>query len=113
MQVRRIFTRLILSVIAMLPYHAFADSYCPVTDDGKIRIDECTYSSNDECKLLTGTRGNCAADQLSSPKTAPYCLIAGTMENCESYFNFEACDKDAKSQSGTCIINSNYQAVGK
>lgn len=117
MQVRNMIIRLMLCVACGLPYPVFADSYCPVTDDGKIWIDQCIYSSNAECKKASGTKGDCVPDQLSSSNKAPYCLILGSImgssEICDKYQDYESCEQDAKKQAGNCIKNINYQGADK
>lgn len=113
MQARKNFTRLILCVTLVMSQQLYADSYCPVTDDGKIWIDQCIYSSNEECRQATGTKGNCVRDQVSSTGTAPYCMIMGAFEVCDKYQDYESCVQDAKKQAGQCIKNSNYQGDDK
>lgn len=108
MQAKKIFTSLLLCAAIGLPHYASAGMFCPVTEDGKIRIDECKYSSNDECKRVTGTKGDCMVDQPPSSTKAPYCLIMGAFEVCDKYQDYESCEKEANKRLGNCILNPYY-----
>lgn len=113
MQAKKIFTGLLLCVAIGLPQYASAGRYCPVTDSGQIRIDECKYSSNDECKRATGTKGDCMADQFDPSDKAPYCLVLGWLEICDKYHDSESCNQAAEKQAGNCIPNPRYKSSGK
>ena len=109
MQTKKIITNLLLCVAIGLPQYTSAALYCPVTDDGKIRIDECKYSSNDACKQATGTQGDCVADQLPPSDKAPYCLVTLRYEECDKYFDYESCNQAALKESANCAPNPNYK----
>jgi len=109
MRVTKIFATLMLCATIGLPQYALAASFCPVTSDGKIRIDDCKYASNEECKRVTGTVGNCVADQLTPSDKAPYCMVMGMFEVCDKYFDIESCEQDAQKKVGACIPNPYYK----
>lgn len=113
MRVIKILTSLMLCIAIGLPQYALAATFCPVTDDGKIRIDECKYSSNEACKRASGTTANCVADQLAPSDKAPYCLVMGLFEVCDKYFDIESCQQAAEKQVGGCILNPYYKNPGK
>ena len=104
-----IVTSLLLSAAIILPQYALAASFCPVTDDGKIRIDQCKYSSIEECKRVSGTKVDCVADQITPSDKAPYCLVMGMFEVCDKYFDIESCEQDAEKKVGGCIPNPYYK----
>lgn len=109
MRVIRILAGLVLCATFGSSQYAVAASFCPVTDDGKIRIDQCKYSSNEECMRASGTKKNCVADQLTPSDKAPYCLVMGMFEVCDKYFDVESCEQDAKKKVGACIPNPYYK----
>lgn len=113
MQARRIITALMLCAAIGFPQYAAAGRYCPVTDSGKIRIDECIYSSNEACKQASQNNKDCVADTLNSSDKAPFCLVLGWMEICDKYYDIESCNKAADKQAGQCIPNSNYKGPDK
>lgn len=113
MQARMIITSLMLCAAIVFPSHASAGRYCPVTDDGKIRIDECKYASNEECMRANKSKRDCAADLLEPSDKAPYCLVMGWMEICDKYFDMESCSKAADEKVGQCIPNARYKETGK
>jgi len=113
MQVRKFLTALMLCVSVVLPQHAIAARYCPVTDDGKIRIDQCVYSSNEACKQATKSAKDCMVDIPDPSDKAPYCLILGWMEICDKYFDLDSCGKDAEKRAGQCIPNPRYKGSEK
>jgi hypothetical protein len=113
MQARNLFTALILCVAIGLPQYASAGRFCPVTDSGAIRIDECKYSTNEECKRVTGTKGDCAMDQPPASTKAPFCLIMGAFEVCDKYQDYESCEVEAKRRLGNCVINPYYENPDK
>lgn len=113
MQARNIFTALMLCASIALPQYAFAARYCPVTESGAIRIDECKYSSNEACKQATKSKKDCVADMLDSSDKAPYCLVLGWMEICDKYFEYEPCEQEAQKKAGHCIPNSRYKGPDK
>lgn len=108
MRARSFFASLMLCVAIGLPQYASAGRFCPVTDSGAIRIDECKYSTNDECKRASGTKGDCVADQPIQSTKAPFCLIMGAFEVCDKYQDYESCEKEAQIKLGNCIPNSHY-----
>lgn len=104
-----IFSSLMLCATVGLAQNAFAASFCPVTDDGKIRIDQCKFSSNEECKRKSGSKADCVPDQLTPSDKAPYCLVMGMFEVCDKYFDLESCEQDAQKKVGGCIPNPYYK----
>jgi len=113
MQARKIFTALMLCVAIGLPQYASAGRYCPVTESGAIRIDECKYSSNEECKQASESKKDCVADQPDPSTKAPYCLIMGAFEVCDKYQSYESCEVEAKRRLGNCVINPYYKSTDK
>jgi hypothetical protein len=113
MQARNIFTALMLCAMIALPQYASAGRYCPVTDSGAIRVDECKYGSNEACKQATGSKKDCIADILDASDKAPYCLVLGWMEICDKYYDNESCNQAAEKQAGQCIPNSRYKGPEK
>ena len=113
MRAKSFLTGLLLCATIGLPQYVFAATYCPVTIDGKIRIDECKYGSNEECKQASESKKDCVADQLAPSTKAPYCLIVGQLEFCDKYYSYEPCQQAAKQQSGTCIESPYYKESGK
>lgn len=113
MQARKFFTALMLCAAIGLPQYASAGRYCPVTDDGKIRIDECKYSSNEECKKANKSKKDCVADLPDPSDKAPYCLVLGWMEVCDKYDDYESCEQEAQKKAGQCIPNSRYKGPDK
>ncbi len=113
MRFNTVLAQLALCAAVGLPHYAPAATFCPVTDDGKIRIDRCMYSSNEECKRKSGTVGDCVADQLAPSDKAPFCLVMGQFEVCDKYFDAESCDDAAKKQVGACIPNPYYKKAEK
>lgn len=114
MQARKIITSLMLCIAIMLPHYASAGRYCPVTDDGKIRIDQCKYNTNEECKRASKSKRDCIIDLPDPSDKAPYCLIYGWREVCDKYFDEESCRNAAKEYIGQCIPNERYKgAVGE
>lgn len=109
MRLLNIVTSLLLCAAIGLPQYALAASFCPVTDDGKIRIDQCKFSSIEECKRVSGTKVNCVADQITPSDKAPYCLVMGMFEVCDKYFDIESCQQDAEKKVGGCIPNPYYK----
>lgn len=113
MQARKTFTALMLCASIALPQYASAARYCPVTDSGAIRIDECKYASNEECKQASGSKKDCVADIPEPSDKAPYCLVLGWLEICDKYFDYESCDKEAEKKAGQCIPNPHYKGAAK
>lgn len=106
-------TCLMLCAAIGLPQYASAGRFCPVTDSGAIRIDECKYSTNEECKRATKTKGDCAVDQPPPSTKAPYCLIMGAFEVCDKYQDYESCEEEAKRRLGNCVTNPYYKSPDK
>ena len=106
-------TCLMLCAAIGFPQYASAGRFCPVTDSGAIRIDECKYSTNEECKRATKTKGDCAVDQPPPSTKAPYCLIMGAFEVCDKYQDYESCEEEAKRRLGTCVTNTYYKNPDK
>ena len=109
MQTDKIFTGLLLSALLTLPQYTPAASFCATLPDGKIRVDDCSYDSYDECKRATGSRGDCIANHeegLQVSKAAPYCVVTWSTE-CK-YYDYESCVQAAKSQVGFCYLNPEY-----
>ena len=113
MQTRKIFTSILMCAAIGLPQYALAGRYCPVTDDGKIRIDECKYSSNEECKQATKSNKDCEADMPDPSDKAPYCLVLGWLEICDKYHDSESCNRAAEKQAGQCTPNPRYKGPAK
>lgn len=113
MQVTKIFISLLLCAAIALPQYASAASFCPVTADGKIRIDQCTYNTNEACKKASKSKRDCVADQPPTSTKAPYCLIMGAFEVCDKYQDLESCAEEAKKQLGICIVNPAYENPDK
>lgn len=114
MQARKILPALMLCFSIALPQYASAGArYCPVTDSGAVRIDECRYSSNEECKRVSKSKKDCAVDIQEPSDKAPYCLVLGWLEICDKYFDIESCDKDAEKRAGQCIVNARYKGSEK
>ena len=113
MQARKIFTALMLCVAVGLPQYASAGRFCPVTDSGAIRIDECKYSTNEECKQASENKKDCVADQPPPSTKAPYCLIMGAFEVCDKYQDYESCELEAQRRLGSCIVNPYYKSPDK
>lgn len=95
------------------PQYAFAAAFCPVTSDGKIRIDECRYSSNEACKQANESKRDCVADQPPPSTNAPYCLIMGAFEVCDKYYDYESCEQEAQKRIGSCMVNPYYKSPDK
>lgn len=113
MQAKKILSSLMLCIAIGLPQYASAGRYCPVTESGAIRIDECKYSSNEECKKASKSQKDCVADLVDPSDKAPYCLVLGWLEICDKYFDMESCEKDAAKKAGQCIPNSHYKGADK
>ena len=113
MQAGRFFTALMLCASIALPQYASAGSYCPVTDDGKIRVDLCIYSSNEECMRASKSERDCAADMPDPSDKAPYCLVLGWLEICDKYQDYDSCNQAAEKQAGQCIPNPRYKSSDK
>ncbi|MDD5300291.1 MAG: hypothetical protein PHD65_07330 [Gallionella sp.] len=113
MRTKIFLTGLLLCAAIGLPQQVFAATYCPVTVDGKIRIDECKYGSNEECKQASESKKDCVADQLTPSAKAPYCVIVGQLEVCDKYYDYESCQQAAKKQSGICIESPYFKESGK
>lgn len=113
MQSRNIFISLLVCAAILLPQYASAARYCPVTDSGLIRVDECKYGSNDECKRATGSKKDCVADLPEPSDKAPYCLVLGWLEVCDQYQDYESCDQAAQKKAGQCIPNPRYKGPEK
>ncbi len=113
MQARKILTSLMLCVAIGLPQYASAGRYCPVTESGAIRIDQCIYPTNEECKKANRSKKDCVNDLPEPSDKAPYCLVLGWLEVCDKYFDMESCEKDAEKKAGQCIPNSRYKGADK
>lgn len=113
MQARNILTSLMLCIAIGLPQYAFAGRYCPVTDSGAIRIDECKYSSNEECKQASKSKRDCVADLPEPSDKAPYCLVLGWLEICDKYYDEESCNHAAEKKAGQCMPNPRYKGADK
>ena len=113
MQANKIFTGLLFCVAIGFSHYASAGRFCPVTDSGAIRIDECKYSTNEECKQASENKKDCVADQPPSSTKAPYCLIMGAFEVCDKYQDYESCEVEANRRLGNCIINPYYESSNK
>lgn len=113
MLTKKFFTRLLLCAAIVLPQYAFPATFCPVTSDGKIRIDECKYSSNEACKRASESQRDCVADQLEPSTKAPYCLVLGWYEICDKYYDYESCELAANKQAGNCIVSPYYKGPDK
>lgn len=109
MQAIKFLAALMLCASIGFPQYASAARYCPVTDDGKIRIDQCKYSSNEECKRATKSKKDCVADLPEPSDKAPYCLVVGWLEICDKYFDMESCTKEAEKKAGQCIPSPYYK----
>lgn len=112
MQIKKILTSLLLCAAIGFTQHALAATFCPVTPEGKIRIDECQYASNDDCKRATGSQMDCVADQLEPSNKAPYCLVMGLWEICDKYYDMESCTQAAQKQAGSCVLSPYYKSPG-
>jgi len=113
MRVGSFFTCLMLCAAIWFPQYASAARFCPVTDSGAIRIDECKYSTNEECKRVTHTKGDCVADQPPPSTKGKYCLIMGAFEVCDKYQDYESCEQEAKRRLGNCVLNPYYESPDK
>lgn len=113
MRAKFFFTGLLLYAAIAFPQFAFAATYCPVTSDGKIRIDECKYSSNEACKEASESKRDCVADQPPPSTKAPYCLIMGAFEVCDKYHDYASCEEEAQKRLGNCIVNPYYKSPDK
>lgn len=113
MRTKKFLTSLLLCVVIVLPQYAPAATFCPITSDGKIRIDECKYSSNEACKRASESQRDCVADQLTPSTKAPYCLVLGWSEVCDKYYDYESCEQAANKQVGNCILNPYYKSPDK
>lgn len=109
MRFDKVLAQLMLCAAMAIPPQSLAATFCPVTDDGKIRIDQCKYSSNEQCKRETGTKGDCVADELAPSDKAPFCLIMGKFEVCDKYFDIDTCNDAAEKKAGACIPNPYYK----
>lgn len=114
MQTGKILTGLLLFAAIALPGYTLAASFCTTTPEGKIRVDDCSYSSYAECKRASVAGGDCVADQdgkLPASKVAPFCIVTwGTECN---YFDYETCAKTAQIQKGFCYSNPDYKQPDK
>ena len=106
MQLHKLLIALLLC--AGLGSYASAAMYCPLTTDGKIRIDECKYSTNEACKEASESKRDCVADQPPSSGKGKYCLIMGAFEVCDKYQDYETCEVEAKRRLGSCVLNPYY-----
>ena len=115
MQTDRILNRLLLCVAIMFPQYTLAASFCTTSQEGKIRVDDCNYSSYDECKRAIGSQGDCVADdrdeKLPASKVAPYCIVTWSTE-CK-YFDYETCVQTAESKKGFCYQNPDFKKPDK
>lgn len=109
MQVRKIFTGLLLSLAIGLPQYASAGRFCPTTDSGQIRIDQCLYSSQEDCENRSGAK-KCVVDLPEPSDKAPYCLVIGWAEICDQYFDLESCERDAEKKAAQCVVSPYYKA---
>jgi hypothetical protein len=75
-----------------------------------IRVDDCNYSSYEECNRASGS--DCiASDEEVTSVVAPYCMVAWNT-SC-IYSDYEACTKAAKKLRGYCYTNPDYKDPGK
>jgi hypothetical protein len=110
MQTIKILASLLLCISVALPQYTQAASFCSKTPEGLIRVDDCNYSSNEECKRATGN--DCVASDEEVPsKVAPYCMV--TWSTSCTYFNYEACTKAALKLRGYCYANPDYKDPDK
>lgn len=114
MQTDEIFAGLLLNAAIAFPQYTPAASFCTTTPEGKIRVDDCNYSSYDECRRATGNRSDCVAnfqeEILPASRVAPYCIVTWSTE-CK-YYDYETCVQAAKSQVGFCYVNPEYKKPG-
>lgn len=113
-QTAKILTSILLCSVIVLPKYTSAASFCAVTPDGKIRVDDCKYGSYDECKHAIGSSGDCVSNQeeeIAPAKVAPYCIVTWSTE-CK-YYDYETCNQAAKIQMGFCYLNPDYKDPNK
>jgi uncharacterized protein YgiB involved in biofilm formation len=115
MQTNNILAGLLLYAAIALPQYTLAASFCATTPEGKIRVDDCNYSTYDECKRANGNQGDCVADdqddKLAASKVAPYCIVTWSTE-CK-YFDYETCAQTAESKKGFCYQNPDFKKPDK
>ena len=109
MRTNKILTNLLLCVAIWQPQYVLAASFCATSPEGKILLNECKYDSYDACKLVAGSSGDCVTnqgEQLAPAKVAPYCVVVWATD-CK-YYDYETCNKAAKTQMGFCYSNPDY-----
>ena len=81
-------------------------------------MDECKYTSYEECKHATDTPADCVADPTGTTPApelasgvAPYCIVTWGTE-CK-YYDYETCHNTAEKQVGFCYLNPDYKAPEK
>jgi len=112
MQTNKIIGSLMLCVALALPQYARAVSFCTKTPGGIIRVDDCNYSSYEECKRVSGS--DCVASSeevLPASEVAPYCIVMWNT-SCK-YFDYDACTQAAKKLKGFCYANPDYKSPDK
>lgn len=110
MQTNKILASLLLCAAVALPQYTQAVSFCSKTPRGLIRVDDCNYSSYEECKRATGS--DCVASDEEVPsKVAPYCMV--TWNTLCTYIDYEACTKAAEKLRGYCYSNPDYKEPDK
>jgi len=115
MQTNKILVLLLLCAAITLSQYTLAASFCATTPEGKIRVDDCNYSTYDECKHANVNQGDCVADdlddKLAASTVAPYCIVTWSTE-CK-YFDYDKCTQTAASQKGFCYQNPDFKKPDK
>ncbi|OFZ65695.1 MAG: hypothetical protein A2V79_04375 [Betaproteobacteria bacterium RBG_16_56_24] len=114
MQIYRILTSLLLCISITLPQYTHAVSFCATSPEGKIYVDDCNYSSNEECKRASGSQGDCVASDeevIPAAKAAPYCMV--TWSTSCKYYDYDACTQAAGKLRGFCYANPEYKNPDK
>ena len=111
MQAYKTLVSLLLGIAITLPQYALADTFCTVSADGKIRTDDCGYTSYDKCKQATEDQGKCVVDQKDPTTESPYCVVTWVVD-CK-YYDYELCQQAAEKNMGYCFSNSEYKNPDK
>jgi hypothetical protein len=101
---------LLLCAAIALSQHSSAVSFCTTTAEGKLRIDDCKYSSYSECKLASNNQVDCMENldgDLPGSKVAPFCVVTWSTE-C-TYLDYATCTKEAQTLKGFCYSNPEYK----
>lgn len=114
MQTSNTLANLLLCSTIVFSQYTLASSFCTTSAEGKIRVDDCNYTTYDECKRAAVNQGDCVVneeDKPSSSGVAPYCIVTWSTE-CR-YFDYKSCTQAAQEKKGFCYLNPDYKESGK